>query len=135
MKRIKLLAVFAVLALVFAACTTGGEEEPGTTEAPGTTEPSDTTAAPGTTGATDTTAPDTGGEGDAGGAILQAVLDRGTLNCGVNDVLPAFGIIDDAGEFSGFDIDFCRAVAAGVLGDPEAVEFVPLVADARFTAL
>jgi general L-amino acid transport system substrate-binding protein len=134
MKRIKLLAVFTVLALVFVACTTGGEE-PGTTEAPGTTEVSDTTAAPGTTGATDTTAPDTGGEGDTGGAILQAVLDRGTVRCGVNDVLPGFGVIDDAGEFSGFDVDFCRAVAAGVLGDPEAVEFLPLTADARFTAL
>jgi general L-amino acid transport system substrate-binding protein len=135
MKRIKLLAALAVLTLVFAACTTGGEEEPGTTDAPGTTEPSDTTAAPGTTTATDTTAPDTGGEGDTGGAILDAVLDRGTVRCGVNDVLPGFGIIDENGEFSGFDIDFCRAVAAGVLGDPEAVEFVPLTADARFTAL
>jgi general L-amino acid transport system substrate-binding protein len=133
MKRIKLLAVFAVLALVFAACTTGGEEEPDTTDAPGTTVVSDTTEA---TEATDTTEPtDTGGEGDTGGAILQAVLDRGTVRCGVNDVLPGFGIIDDAGEFSGFDVDLCRAVAAGVLGDPEAVEFVPLIADARFTAL
>jgi general L-amino acid transport system substrate-binding protein len=133
MKRIRLLAVLAILALVFAACETGGEEEPGTTEAPGTTVASDTTEA---TEATDTTEPtDTGGEGDTGGAILQAVLDRGTVRCGVNDVLPGFGVIDDAGEFSGFDVDLCRAVAAGVLGDPEAVEFVPLTADARFTAL
>jgi len=133
MKRIKLLAVFAVLALVFAACTTGGEEEPDTTDAPGTTVASDTTEA---TDATDTTEPtDTGGEGDTAGAVLQAVLDRGTVNCGVNDVLPGFGIIDENGEYSGFDVDFCRAVAAGVLGDPGAVEFVPLTADARFTAL
>jgi len=133
MKRIKLLAVLAVLALVFAACTTGGEEEPDATDAPGTTEASDTTEA---TDATDTTEPaDTGGEGDAGGAVLQGVIDRGTVRCGVNDVLPGFGIIDENGEFSGFDIDFCRAIGAGVLGDPEAVEFMPLTADARFTAL
>jgi general L-amino acid transport system substrate-binding protein len=135
MKRIKLLAILAVLTLVFAACTTGGEEEPDVTEAPDVTETPDVTEAPDTTEASDTTAADTGGEGDTGGAILDAVLDRGTVRCGVNDVLPGFGIIDENGEFSGFDVDFCRAVAAGVLGDPEAVEYVPLTADARFTAL
>ena len=69
------------------------------------------------------------------GSILAAVQDRGTLICGVNDTLPGFGIIDDAGEYAGFDIDYCRAVAAGVLGDADAVEYVPLTAEARFTAL
>lgn len=121
MKRMKLLALFAVLALVFAACTTGGDDDPGTTEA------------------SDTTQADPGGEGDNGdgtsGAILDAVVERGTVRCGVNDVLPGFGIVDEAGDYSGFDIDLCRAIAAGVLGDPDAVEFVPLTADARFTAL
>ena len=133
MKKTKLLAILAVLAMVIAACTTGEVEEDTDTTAPADTD----TTAPADT---DTTEPaDTGGEGDEGdatsGAILDAVLDRGTVRCGVNDVLPGFGIVDDAGEYSGFDIDFCRAVAAGVLGDPEAVEFVPLTADARFTAL
>jgi general L-amino acid transport system substrate-binding protein len=121
MKKYKLLAVFAVMALVFAACTTGDDE--------GDTD---------TTEATDTTAAEGGGEGDGdagSGAVLDAVLERGTVRCGVNDVLPGFGVVDDAGEYSGFDIDFCRAVAAGVLGDADAVEFVPLTADARFTAL
>lgn len=121
MKRYRLLVALAALALVLAACTTGGEEETDTTDA------------------SDTTQADTGGEGDGGddgsGAILDAVLDRGAVRCGVNDVLPGFGIVDDAGEYSGFDVDFCRAVAAGVLGDPDAVEYVPLTADARFTAL
>jgi len=136
MKKIKLLALFAVLAMVFAACTTGDGEGDDTD----TTAPADTdTTAPADT---DTTEPpaDTGGEGDNGdegssGAILDAVLDRGTVRCGVNDVLPGFGIVDEAGEYSGFDIDFCRAIAAGVLGDADATEFVPLTADARFTAL
>lgn len=69
------------------------------------------------------------------GSVLEAVRERGTVICGGNNTLPGFGIVDDAGEFSGFDIDFCRVVAAGVLGDADAVEFVPLTAEARFTAL
>ena len=61
--------------------------------------------------------------------------DRGEVRCGVNNSVPGFGVVDDAGDFSGFDIDFCRAIAAAVLGDPEAVEFVPLTAEQRFTSL
>jgi general L-amino acid transport system substrate-binding protein len=68
-------------------------------------------------------------------SLLETVQDRGTLICGVNETLPGFGIVDDAGNYSGFDIDFCRVVAAGVLGDANAVEYVPLTAEARFTAL
>jgi general L-amino acid transport system substrate-binding protein len=50
-------------------------------------------------------------------------------------VLPGFGIVDDTGAFSGFDVELCRVVAAGVLGDADAVEFVALTAGERFTAL
>ncbi len=75
-----------------------------------------------------------GDEGDSGG-LLDTVKDRGNIICGVNETLPGFGVVDDAGNFSGFDIDFCRVVAAGVLGDADAVEYVPLTAEARFTAL
>jgi general L-amino acid transport system substrate-binding protein len=75
-----------------------------------------------------------GGGGD-GGNLLAEVQDRGTLRCGVNDAVPGFGFQDEAGEFQGFDIDFCRAIAAAVLGDAEAVEFRPLTAEQRFTAL
>ena len=58
------------------------------------------------------------------------------LICGVNGGLPGFSSLDaDTGEVTGFDADFCRAVAAAVLGDPEAVEFRPLNADARGPAL
>ena len=92
---------------------------------------------------TETTEGDDGGEEptdtvevvQSDGSILEAVQERGTLICGGNDTLPGFGIIDDAGEYSGFDIDYCRVVAAGVLGDADAVEYVPLTAEARFTAL
>ncbi len=67
--------------------------------------------------------------------LLQEVQERGTLACGVNDRLPGFGSVNEAGEFEGFDVDFCRAVAAAVLGDADAVEFRPLSAQERFTAL
>jgi general L-amino acid transport system substrate-binding protein len=85
---------------------------------------------------------DTGSEEEEGDAAEQAeggtlaeVRDRGTLNCGVNDAVPGFGFVDEQGAFTGFDIDYCRVIAAAVLGDSEAVEFTPLTADQRFTAL
>lgn len=79
------------------------------------------------------------GEGEAqggeGGNVLARVQERGTVNCGVNEAVPGFGIATEEGAYEGFDIDFCRVVAAAVLGDAEAVEFVPLTAEQRFTAL
>ncbi|MCX5514874.1 amino acid ABC transporter substrate-bindnig protein [Kaistia algarum] len=71
----------------------------------------------------------------AGAATLDAVKQRGTLNCGVNQGLLGFASPDDAGKWSGFDVDFCRAVATAVLGDPEKVTYVPLSANDRFDAL
>ena len=76
-----------------------------------------------------------GDDESGGGGLLADVLDRGVVRCGVNDVLPGFGIVDDTGAFSGFDVELCRVVAAGVLGDADAVEFVALTAGERFTAL
>jgi general L-amino acid transport system substrate-binding protein len=75
------------------------------------------------------------GGGEAGGSVLDDVKNRGTLRCGVNDAVPGFGFQTEAGEFEGFDIDFCRVVAAAVLGDATNVEFRPLSAEERFTAL
>jgi general L-amino acid transport system substrate-binding protein len=74
-------------------------------------------------------------EQPAAGGTLAQVRERGTLNCGVNDAVPGFGFVDEAGEFSGFDIEYCGAIAAAVLGDSEAVDFTPLTADNRFTVL
>lgn len=70
-----------------------------------------------------------------GGERLQAVLDRGTLICGVHGTFQGFGFVDSAGVWSGFDVDFCRAWAAALFNDPNAVEFRGLSAQARFTAL
>ena len=71
----------------------------------------------------------------AGESLLQVVQDRGELICGVNNTLRGFGYLDSEGNFSGFDVDFCKAVAAAVLGDPEAVQYRPLTAAERFTAV
>ncbi len=69
------------------------------------------------------------------GGKLAEVKARGELICGVNDQLPGFGSVNDAGEYVGFDVDFCRAIAAAVLGDAEAVRFRALSAQERFTAV
>ena len=73
--------------------------------------------------------------GAAGATTLEDVKARGVLNCGVNTGLVGFAAPDASGTWEGFDIAMCRAVAAAVLGDPTAVEFVPLTGQTRFTAL
>ncbi|PJE26356.1 General L-amino acid-binding periplasmic protein AapJ precursor [Pseudooceanicola marinus] len=73
--------------------------------------------------------------GVAGAATLDDVKARGTLNCGVSTGLTGFSYPDANGEWQGFDVGFCRAVAAAVLGDASAVEFVPTTGKTRFTAL
>ena len=66
---------------------------------------------------------------------LKTVQDRGKLVCGVSQGLAGFSIKDDKGEWSGFDVDFCRALAAAIFNDPSKVEYVPLTASERFDAL
>lgn len=69
------------------------------------------------------------------GETLQAVQDRGRLICGVNSQVPGFGFIDSEGNYSGFDVDYCKALAAAIFADPNAVEYRPVTATERFTAL
>ena len=66
--------------------------------------------------------------GAAQASTLDDVKARGSLTCGVNPNLQGFGAKDANGSYAGFDIDFCRAVAAAVLGDPAKVTYVPLSA-------
>ncbi len=111
----KLFPVFAILiisALVLAACGGGAATEE---------------AAP----AEEEAAPVAEGQGD----ILARVLERGKVVCGGRTDLAGFGYLDADGRNIGFDIDLCRAVAAAVLGDGEAVEVVPLDAADRGPAL
>ncbi len=71
----------------------------------------------------------------ASAATLDDVKARGSLNCGVNTGVPGFAAPDANGEWQGFDVSVCRAVAAAVLGDPEAVNFISTTGKTRFTAL
>jgi general L-amino acid transport system substrate-binding protein len=111
-----LVALLAVL-LVAAGCSLGGDDDNGNGDAAG----------------------DTGdGQAQSGGqegSLLQEVQDRGSVRCGVNDAVPGFGFTGEGGEPEGFDIDFCKVVAAAILGDAEAVDYLPLTAEQRFTAL
>jgi general L-amino acid transport system substrate-binding protein len=66
---------------------------------------------------------------------LETVKQRGKLLCGVTTGLAGFGSPNDQGQWSGLDIDLCKGVAAAVFGDPSKVEFKPLNAEQRFTAL
>jgi general L-amino acid transport system substrate-binding protein len=73
--------------------------------------------------------------GVASAATLDTVKSRGMLICGTNTGLAGFAFPDDKGNWSGLDVDFCRAVAAAIFDDPTKVRFVPLSAKDRFTAL
>ncbi len=71
----------------------------------------------------------------AAAGTLDDVRARGRLVCGVSEGLPGFSDKDAAGAWHGFDVDFCRAVAAAALGDADKVDYVPLSANDRFDAL
>ena len=66
---------------------------------------------------------------------LNTVKERGMVSCGVSQGLPGFSSPDDKGDWTGLDVDICRAVAAAIFDDPTKVKFVPLSAKDRFTAL
>ncbi|MCP3440810.1 amino acid ABC transporter substrate-binding protein [Bradyrhizobium sp. CCGUVB14] len=66
---------------------------------------------------------------------LSNIKSKGFLQCGVNVALAGFSASDDKGQWTGLDVDFCRAVAAAVFGDPSKVKFTGLTAKDRFTAL
>ena len=71
----------------------------------------------------------------ASAQTLKTVKDRGVLNCGANGTLAGFGLPDAQGNWTGLDVDICRAVAAAIFNDTTKVKFVPLSAKDRFTAL
>src|SRR5687767_13082845 len=73
--------------------------------------------------------------GQADAQTLKTVRDRGALLCGVSQGLPGFSTPDDKGNWTGLDVDYCRALAAAIFNDPSKVKFVALTAKDRFTAL
>ena len=76
-----------------------------------------------------------GTAGAASAQTLDRVKQRGQLSCGVNVGLAGFSAPDDKGNWTGLDVEYCRAIAAAVLGDATKVRFVPTTAKERFTAL
>ncbi|MDP2733902.1 MAG: amino acid ABC transporter substrate-binding protein, partial [Hoeflea sp.] len=71
----------------------------------------------------------------ASAATLDDVKAKGFVQCGVSTGLAGFSAPNDAGDWSGIDVDLCRGIAAAVFGDAKAVKFSPLSAKERFTAL
>ena len=120
----RLAVLLAALALVAAAC--GDDDQPVATTAPPPDTPAEsTTAAP--------PPPDVGQP--AAGGTLAAVIQRDVLRCGVSGSLVGFSETQPDGNQMGFDADYCRALAAAVLGDSSKVEFRALTAAERFDVL
>ena len=107
----KLIAILAVLALILAACDAGGGGDEDTTP---TTAATDDDGGGGDDGGGDDGGGDDGGDTGAqtGGSLLEEVIARGTLNCGVNETLPGFGSKDEAGAFVEVQADFPERLVA-----------------------
>jgi general L-amino acid transport system substrate-binding protein len=136
-----LFSLFVLTGLVLAACGTPVAATPITIEvtrivtsnAPAEGEEPQATEPPATGDATPTAAEAPAPV--AGGERLQAIMDRGNIICGVHGTFQGFGFVESDGSWTGFDVDFCRAWAAALFDDPNAVEFRGLSAQERFTAL
>ena len=113
-KTVALVSAVAAATLILSGCA-AAEEETASTE----------------TAATETATVET----TSASSVLDAVKEAGVVRCGTRDALPGFAVLQDDGTHVGFDSDFCRAIAAAVLGDAEAVEMVDLETADRFTAL
>jgi general L-amino acid transport system substrate-binding protein len=82
------------------------------------------------------TQPPAGDQQEGQQSLLDEVTARGTLRCGVNDAVPGFGFLNpETSEIEGFDIDFCKGIAAAVLGDATQIELTPVTPEERFNAL
>ena len=124
-RSVRSIIGLVVLALVVTAC--GDTPPPSTSPA---AEDSPAAESPAAESPAESVAPSE--EAPSGEGRLADVQARGNLICGVNGALPGFSFLDEAtGEYTGFDVDFCRALAAAVLGDPELVEFRNVATDQR----
>lgn len=114
-KTVGILAALAAATLVVSGCAESTDAEPAAE-----------TAAETTTEATTTTSAE---------SVLAAVQEAGAVRCGTRDALPGFAVLQEDGTHVGFDSDFCRVIAAAVLGDADAADMVDLETADRFTAL
>lgn len=129
----KLLALLLAIVLAAGACTSDTTDDATDTDTDAPAADAGTDDA----GSSDEAAADADSAQPAPneGGTLAAVQDAGVVRCGTRDALPGFAVLQADGTHEGFDNDFCRAIAAAVLGDAEAVEFVDLETADRFTAL
>jgi general L-amino acid transport system substrate-binding protein len=134
-KLFPLFALIIVASVMLAACGTPAVGTPVTVEVTRIVTAQGSTS--GETPSTGETAPTAAPPAApvAGGERLQAVLNRGNVICGVHGSFQGFGFVDSSGNWTGFDVDFCRAWAAALFNDANAVEFRGLSAQERFTAL
>ena len=116
-KTVGIMAGFAAVALVLSGCASSADDS--ATSAATSSDDSATT----TEAAVATT------------SVMDAVMEAGVVRCGTRDALPGFAVLQEDGTHVGFDSDFCRVIAAAVLGDAEAVDMVDLETADRFTAL
>ncbi len=107
------MKLHALLAAAALACAPLGAPSPALAQAPAAPAPAARGASP----------------------VFDAVRARDHIRCGVSQGTPGFSVPDGQGVWRGFDVDFCRALAAAVLGDPNKVRFQPYSAQQRFTAL
>lgn len=130
-------ALLLALVLTAAACTSSNSDA-------GSDSGTDDTAAAGDDSGSGDSGDDSGDSGDDGdtvdltqgdGSLLDSVQSAGTLKCGTRDALSGFAVLQGDGTHVGFDSDFCRVIAAAVIGDAEAVDHVDLETADRFTAL
>jgi general L-amino acid transport system substrate-binding protein len=113
-KTVGILAALAAATLVVSGCAASTDAEPAADTAAETT--------------TETPAASTG-------SVLAAVQEAGVVRCGTRDALPGFAVLQEDGTHVGFDSDFCRVIAAAVLGDADAADMVDVETSDRFTAL
>ncbi len=128
-KSLKYLAGMLLLAATVALLACGGEEPSAPAPAADPTAPATVMAEPPTEAVTATDTPEA--VPVQSGNRLANVKSRGTVVCANNTQLAGFGFIDAGGNTMGFDVDLCRAVAAAVLGDADAVDFQPTTAAER----
>ncbi|MDP9464762.1 MAG: amino acid ABC transporter substrate-binding protein [Actinomycetota bacterium] len=133
------IALVAVVALGLGACSDDDGDDAGSTGTAGSTSAtgsSPVTDAGGGGSATSAAGTEsTGGSGGSADGILGSVKSADSVRCGTRDALPGFAVLEASGDHVGFDADFCKVVAAAVLGDATKVEFVDLETADRFTAL
>ncbi len=133
-RLLRLVALLLAISIGAAACASSDDDAQADDDSSSTTDAPDTSS--------DSDDADDSEDEDAetvteiqGGGVLDAVQAAGVVRCGTRDALPGFAVLQADGTHEGFDNDFCRAIAAAVLGDATAIEFVDLETADRFTAL